>query len=317
MIKSEKLTLEYTAQDENEALAPRVLDGISVGINAGEFVAILGRNGSGKSTLARHFNALLSPGEGTLWVNGLDTSAPENTWEIRRLAGMVFQNPDNQMIATTVEEDVAFGPENLGIPPEEIRRRVSETLSAVGMSDYAKFAPHHLSGGQKQRVAIAGVLAMQPSCIILDEPSAMLDPSGRREVMETLLRLNRESQITVILITHFMEEAARANRVVVMDAGKIVMDDTPRRIFSRVNELKKMGLGVPQVTELAFTLHRRGLNLALDVISTAEIAAQICQSCDFPALCFPAVSRQKGDRSLRFDDACKRSLRGLFRFLFY
>ena len=273
MIKSENLTFQYAAYDESESL-PLVLNDINIEIVAGQFVAILGHNGSGKSTLARHLNALLSPTQGTLWVNGMDTRNPKNTWLIRQSTGMVFQNPDNQMIATVVEEDVAFGPENLGVPPAEIRKRVDETLAAVGMSEYATHAPNHLSGGQKQRVAIAGVLAMRPSCIVLDEPSAMLDPSGRREVMETITRLNR-AEITVILITHFMEEAARADRVIVMDAGKVVMDDTPRNIFRRVDEMQKLGLGVPQVTALAHKLRTHGIPLQDDIISTAEFVTAI------------------------------------------
>ena len=220
-------------------------------------MAILGHNGSGKSTLARHLNALLLPTKGTLWVKGLDTKDPANTWEIRQSTGMVFQNPDNQIIATIVEEDVAFGPENLGIAPPEIRRRVQETLSSVNMSEYATFAPHHLSGGQKQRVAIAGVLAMHPSCIVLDEPSAMLDPSGRKEVMDTIVHLNKKYAITVILITHFMEEAAQAERVIVMDDGNVVLDAPPHEIFANIEKMQTLGLGVPQVTELAHLLHQK------------------------------------------------------------
>jgi energy-coupling factor transport system ATP-binding protein len=273
MIKSEKLTFKYEATEEASA----ALRDVSIEIAEGEFVAILGHNGSGKSTLARHLNALLSPVEGTLWVNGLDTKDPLNTWEIRRSNGMVFQNPDNQIIATVVEEDVAFGPENLGVCPAEIRERVDETLASVGMGAYASHAPHHLSGGQKQRVAIAGVLAMRCGCIVLDEPSAMLDPSGRREVMETITRLNRESKITVILITHFMEEAARADRVIVMDAGEVVMDDVPQVIFSCVEKMRGLGLGVPQVVALAHELRARGVLLRENILTIDEFVSEICE----------------------------------------
>lgn len=269
MIIGQNLTFEYAPFSE-KAEPARALRDICVEIEAGEFVAILGHNGSGKSTLARHLNALLMPTDGTLFVRGLDTRDPANTWNVRQSVGMVFQNPDNQIIATNVEEDVAFGPENLGVAPDEIRRRVDETLAAVKMTKYADFPPHNLSGGQKQRVAIAGVLAMQPACIVLDEPSAMLDPSGRREVMETITRLNRESGITIILITHFMEEAAHAKRVIVMDSGKIVLDDTPRKVFSCVEKMNNLGLGVPQVTELAFELKKRGIKIKTDVLTTDE-----------------------------------------------
>ena len=256
MIKSQDLKFEYASYDDN-APPLQVLNGIDISIQNGEFVAILGHNGSGKSTLARHMNALLTPKSGTLWVDGKDTSDPANTWQIRQSTGMLFQNPDNQIVAAVVEEDVAFGPENIGVPPGEIRKRVEDALQAVGMSEYAKEQPHHLSGGQKQRIAIAGVLAMEPSCIVLDEPTAMLDPSGRREVLDTVTRLNRDTGMTVILITHFMEEAARANRILVMEAGKVVMDGTPRQVFSHVKQMQQLGLGVPQITELA---HRLGIN---------------------------------------------------------
>ena len=269
MLSGKNVSFKYAAYDKNESPVP-ALDGIDISIEAGEFAAILGHNGSGKSTLAKHFNALLTPTGGTLHINGLDTREPAHTWEIRQSVGMVFQNPDNQIIATVVEEDVAFGPENLGVKPEEIRSRVSEALQSVGMSDHIKAAPHNLSGGQKQRIAIAGVLAMHPGCIVLDEPTAMLDPSGRREVLDTITRLNRESGITIVLITHFMEEAARANRVIVMDKGKIVADDTPREIFSRVDMMRKLGLGIPGVTELAYELRRRGLPVADNILTIDE-----------------------------------------------
>ena len=241
MIQCENVCFEYhhADTDKKPALA---LDHVDLHIESGEFIAVLGHNGSGKSTLARHLNALLSPTEGTLWISGLDTRQPENVWTIRQQVGMVFQNPDNQMIASVVEDDVAFGPENLGLPSEEIRTRVDGVLGLVKMSDYALSAPFNLSGGQKQRVAIAGILAMNPDCIVLDEPTAMLDPSGRREVLETVRRLNKDAGMTVILITHYMEEAVKAQRVIVMSKGQMVMDDTPRNIFSRVDEMRALGL---------------------------------------------------------------------------
>jgi energy-coupling factor transport system ATP-binding protein len=247
-----------------------VLKDINIDIKAGEFVAILGHNGSGKSTLARHLNALLVPTAGTLWIKGLDSSLQEHVWDIRQTTGMVFQNPDNQLIATVVDEDVAFGPENLGVPSKEIRTRVDEALANVGMGEFASFAPHNLSGGQKQRVAIAGVLAMKPDCIVLDEPTAMLDPSGRREVMDTITRLNHDEGITVILITHFMEEAAKAQRVLVMDNGRVVMDDIPRIIFNRVDELKKLRLDVPHITALAHILRKNGILVSEKVLTIED-----------------------------------------------
>lgn len=261
MIISENLCFEYTRADDTSAapIGDPALSSVNIRVSAGEFVAILGRNGSGKSTLARHLNALLTPTAGTLWIKGMDTSESAHTWDIRRTTGMVFQNPDNQLIATIVEEDVAFGPENLGIPSEEIRVRVDDSLAAVRMTEYAMAAPHQLSGGQKQRVAIAGVLAMKPDCIVLDEPTAMLDPSGRREVLETARNLHREHGITVILITHFMEEAALAERVMVMSDGAVVMDGDPRSVFRRVADMKALGLDVPQVTALAHILIEQGV----------------------------------------------------------
>ena len=270
LIKSQGLTFEYPAYEESGAPV-KVLQGIDVAISAGEFVAILGHNGSGKSTLARHFNALLVPTGGTLWINGLDTKDPALLWDIRQSVGMLFQNPDNQIVASVVEEDVAFGPENLGIPPKEIRRRVDESLAVVGMSTYAASSPHHLSGGQKQRVGIAGVLAMSPSCIVLDEPTAMLDPAGRKDVLDAVMRLNREKGITVILITHFMEEAACAKRIIVLDAGKIVMDDEPRQVFGRVEAMEGLGLGVPQITALAHGLKKAGVPISGTVLTMEEL----------------------------------------------
>lgn len=253
------------------------LTDVSVDIPTGQFVVVLGRNGSGKSTLARLLNALLIPVQGTVWICGLDTRDEDNLWEIRRTAGMVFQNPDNQIVGTVVEEDVAFGPENIGIPPEEIRQRVDQSLKMVGISEYASHAPHLLSGGQKQRVAIAGILAMKPDCIILDEATSMLDPIGRREVMEVMRKLNREEGITVIHITHHMDEAASADRVLVIDRGRIVMDGLPKEVFSRVQEIKALGLDVPQVTELLFQLSQSGLKVPLDILET-EGAAQVLKN---------------------------------------
>jgi len=274
LIKSKDLRFEYVAYDDNTPPL-QVLNGIDISIDNGDFVAILGHNGSGKSTLARHLNALLTPKSGTIWIDGKDTNDPANTWQIRQSTGMLFQNPDNQIVAAVVEEDVAFGPENIGVPSVEIRKRVDDALRAVGMSEYAKSPPHHLSGGQKQRIAIAGVLAMAPSCIVLDEPTAMLDPAGRREVLQTVTRLNRETGMTVILITHFMEEAALANRILVMEAGKVVMDGTPRQVFSHAKQLQALGLDVPQITALAhrlkFTDTVLSVDELLDHLNTAPI----------------------------------------------
>jgi len=246
------------------------LENVNLDIRAGEFVALVGPNGSGKSTLAKHLNALLLPDEGDVWVKGMNTRDPQYLWEIRRVSGMVFQNPDNQMVATVVEEDVAFGPENLGLPPAEIRQRVEEALALVGMSEYRHWAPHLLSGGQKQRVAIAGVLAMRPDCLILDEATAMLDPEGRAEVMSTLDRLNREG-ITIIHITHHMEETVTAHRVVVLEAGRIKMAGPPREVFARPDQLQAAGLAVPPMVELAQHLRHRGLPVPLEVLTVAEM----------------------------------------------
>ena len=273
VIKAVGLTHRYDATREDLAL-----DQVGLTVREGEFVAVLGHNGSGKSTLAKHVNALLLPTGGTVWVGGWDTREQRFLWDIRRTAGMVFQNPDNQLIATTVEEDVAFGPENLGIPPAEIRRRVDEALAAVGMADFAQRAPHLLSGGQKQRVAIAGILAMRPRVIVLDEPTAMLDPSGRREVMQTVQRLNREEGITILHITHHMDEAVLADRVLVMEAGRLVLSGTPREVFSRVEEVKALGLDVPQITELAAQLHAMGLPVPKDVLTVDEMVTALCPS---------------------------------------
>jgi energy-coupling factor transport system ATP-binding protein len=252
------------------------LKDISLQIEPGEFVAIIGTNGSGKSTLAKHFNVLLTPTEGTCKVCGMRTDDPDNLWKIRQQVGMVFQNPDNQIVAAIVEEDVAFGPENLGVPPDEIKHRVSDALKRVNMTIYAKHGPHLLSGGQKQRVAIAGILAMQSQCIVLDEPTAMLDPIGRREVMDTIRQLNAEG-ITVIIITHFMEEAVQTGRVIVIQNGELKMDGTPRSVFTKVDALKSMGLDVPAASELAFKLREKGIPLPGNIITKEELGDALCQ----------------------------------------
>ena len=277
IIKAARLVHEYIRRNEDDKVeeVKRALDGVDVDIKAGDFVAVLGHNGSGKSTFAKHVNALLAPTEGTLWVGEMDTKDESHIWDIRKMAGMVFQNPDNQIIGNIVEEDVGFGPENLGVPTEEIWKRVDESLKAVGMTAYRLQSPNKLSGGQKQRVAIAGVMAMKPRCIILDEPTAMLDPNGRREVIKTVHALNRAEGITVLLITHYMEEAVNADRVIVMDDGRIVMDGEPREIFSRVRELKSHGLDVPQVTELAFALREAGVPLPEGILSREELVREL------------------------------------------
>lgn len=272
--QAKQLWFHYT--DENgERTSPDILKDISLSIDKGDFVALLGHNGSGKSTFAKHMNAILLPSAGTMTVDGIDTKDESQRFTLRSHVGMVFQNPDNQIVATIVEEDVAFGPENLGIPPKEIRERVDDALKAVEMYDYREHAPSQLSGGQKQRVAIAGIIAMRPDCIVLDEPTAMLDPSGRREVMNTIHMLNREYGITIVLITHYMEEAAQANRVVVMDDGKVVLDNTPKEVFSHVETLKKIGLDVPQVTELAYRLQQAGCPVDVHMISEEECVASL------------------------------------------
>ena len=260
---------------EEKQLPPIVLEDVSLDIQPGEFVAVLGHNGSGKSTLAKHFNAILLPTAGTVYVGGIDPKQEDRLYDIRQTAGMVFQNPDNQLVATIVEEDVAFALENLGVPPEEIRRRVDESLKAVGMYEYREHAPHQLSGGQKQRVAIAGIIAMRPKCIVLDEPTAMLDPQGRREVLRTIRQLGDQFGITVVLITHYMDEAAQCDRVVVVDNGKVILDGAPRAVFSHVEQLKKVGLDVPQVTELVWMLRKDGYNLPDDIIFEDECVQAI------------------------------------------
>jgi energy-coupling factor transport system ATP-binding protein len=253
------------------------LDKINLEIHEGEFVVIIGSNGSGKSTLAKLLNVLLVPSGGSILVDGLETRNPDHVWEIRQRIGMVFQNPDNQLVAATVEEDVAFGPENLGVPPAEIRRRVDDALRQVGMDGYQKHAPHNLSGGQKQRIAIAGVIAMLPKCIVLDEPTAMLDPQGRREVIETITRLNREQKKTVVLITHYMEEAIGADRVVVLNNGVIQMQGTPAEVFQEVDKLKSFQLDVPPVTELAYELSKTGVNLPKGILTVEELVEKLCK----------------------------------------
>lgn len=280
MVRSEKLIYEYEKRDEegNVIGMNRAVDGVDIDIAQGDFVAILGHNGSGKSTLAKHMNAILVPTGGTMWVDGRDTKDPMELWNVRQSAGMVFQNPDNQIIGTVVEEDVGFGPENLGVPSDEIWKRVEDSLKAVGMLEYRNNSPNKLSGGQKQRVAIAGVIAMEPKCIVLDEPTAMLDPNGRKEVIRTVQELRRKKKVTVILITHYMEEVIDADQVYVMDSGHVVMHGTPREIFSRVDELKKYRLDVPQVTMLAETLRKKGMKIPSGILRTEELVEALCQS---------------------------------------
>ena len=275
MIECRNLIFKYTASENQEEKI--AINDVNLQITEGEFIAILGHNGSGKSTMAKHMNALLIPTDGKMLVNKMDTSDMNNLWNIRETAGMVFQNPDNQLVATIVEEDVAFGPENLGVPPEEIRKRVDEALERVGMSEYKRHAPHLLSGGQKQRIAIAGILAMKPKCIIFDEPTAMLDPSGRKEVLDTIIDLNKNYGITVILITHYMDEAAKADRIVVMDKGKLILDGKPRDVFSNVEKMKSIGLDVPQVTELSYELQKAGINIDTRILDVNEMVNAICQ----------------------------------------
>ena len=279
IIKAEKLVHEYIHRDEDNQVESiqTALDGVDIEIEKGQFVAILGHNGSGKSTLAKHMNAILEPSGGEMWVDGMDTSDEKHLWDIRQSAGMVFQNPDNQIIASVVEEDVGFGPENIGVPTDEIWERVEESLKAVGMLKFRSHSPNKLSGGQKQRVAIAGVMAMQPECIIFDEPTAMLDPNGRKEVLQAAHLLNRKKGVTVILITHYMEEVVDADRVFVMDKGKVVMQGTPREIFSQVDELKRHRLDVPQITLLADELRKSGLPIPAGILTRAELVQELCK----------------------------------------
>ena len=279
MNKTDKLVFEYAKRDEEGNIIgmSRAVDEVDLDIEPGQFIAILGHNGSGKSTLAKHMNAILVPTEGTMWVDGKDTKEEEYLWDIRQSAGMVFQNPDNQIIGTVVEEDVGFGPENLGVPTEQIWKRVEESLKAVGMIEYRHHSPNKLSGGQKQRVAIAGVMAMRPKCIVLDEPTAMLDPNGRKEVLESVQELRKREHITVILITHYMEEVVDADQVIVMDHGHVVMQGTPREIFSQVDLLKEYRLDVPQVTILADELRKRGLDIPAGILKIEELVEILCR----------------------------------------
>ncbi|MBU5315917.1 energy-coupling factor transporter ATPase [Clostridium bornimense] len=272
IIKGENVSYKYSESDLVFAV-----NNVNLEVKKGEFLAILGRNGSGKSTIAKNFNGLFIPTEGVMLVDNIDTRDEEKIWDIRQNVGMVFQNPDNQMVATVVEEDVAFGPENLGVPSEEIRERVDSALNKVKMLEFKRNAPHLLSGGQKQRVAIAGILAMEPKCIIFDEATSMLDPSGRKEIMDIMKKLNKDLGITIITITHYMNEAAEADRIIVMDKGEIRLQGTPREIFQNVAEIKKMGLDVPQMTELAFELRKEGININKDILSIDEMVRELCQ----------------------------------------
>lgn len=279
MVQTEELIFEYAKRDEegNVIGSYRAIDQVNLGVEEGQFIAILGHNGSGKSTLAKHINAILVPTEGTVWVSGMDTKNPDELWNVRQSAGMVFQNPDNQIIGTVVEEDVGFGPENLGVPTDDIWKRVEQSLKAVGMIEYRHHSPNKLSGGQKQRVAIAGVIAMRPKCIVLDEPTAMLDPNGRKEVLRTVEELRKQENVTVILITHYMEEVIDADKVFVMDHGHVVMEGTPREIFSQVDTLKEYRLDVPQVTILADELRKRGLDIPAGILRKEELVEAICR----------------------------------------
>lgn len=281
MIKADNLSYEYIKITETEKGIKQenilALNHVNLSIEQGSFVAVLGHNGSGKSTFAKHINALVRPTEGVLWVNGYDTKNEKLIWDIRQSAGMVFQNPDNQLVATVVEEDIAFGPENMGVPSEEIRKRVDEALQSVGMLEYKEHSPSKLSGGQKQRIAIAGVLAMKPKCIVFDEPTAMLDPVGRKDVMETILRLNKQEGMTIILITHYMDEAVQAEKVFIIDDGNIVLEGTPKQVFPQVETLKSYGLDVPQVTETAYELKKMGIEISQDILTIEEMVGAICQ----------------------------------------
>ena len=279
IVRAEHMRFEYTELDEEGREGERVVAiyDLSLEVQPGQFIGILGHNGSGKSTLAKHLNALLVPTGGTVWIGGYDTKDPDRLWDIRQMAGMVFQNPDNQIIASVVEEDVGFGPENMGVPTEEIWKRVDEALEATGMTEYRDHSPAKLSGGQKQRVAIAGVMAMRPKCIILDEPTAMLDPVGRVEVLKAMRKLNKEEHVTVIHITHYMSEVVDADYIFVMDKGNIAMSGTPKEVFSQVDKMKEIGLDVPQVTELAHNLRKKGLDIPADILTTEEMVEALCR----------------------------------------
>ncbi|MBV4441657.1 energy-coupling factor transporter ATPase [Clostridium tyrobutyricum] len=275
MIDCQNISFKY--MDINENNSKLAVNGVTFQVKKGEILAILGRNGSGKSTIAKHINALLVPTSGKMYIENMDTSDEKDLWNIRQKSGMIFQNPDNQIVATIVEEDVAFGPENLGIDPEDIRNRVDDCLKKVNMYEYRRHAPHLLSGGQKQRVAIAGVLAMRPDCVIFDESTAMLDPSGRKEVMNTIREINNSYNMTIVLITHYMEEAAQADRILVVDDGKVIMQGIPREIFSQVEKMKHIGLDVPQMTELAYELRKSGINIKSDILTIDEMVNELCQ----------------------------------------
>jgi energy-coupling factor transport system ATP-binding protein len=277
MVECTNVSFKYIKDSDGVKEEKYAVRDVNLSVKKGEFLVILGHNGSGKSTIAKHMNALVVPTEGTVIVDGLSTSDSDNVWNIRSKAGMVFQNPDNQLVATIVEEDVAFGPENLGVEPSEIRKRVDESLEKVGMSKYKRHAPHLLSGGQKQRIAIAGILAIQPECIIFDEPTAMLDPLGRKEVLKTIRDLNEKHNITIILITHYMDEAAQADRIIVMDGGSVMMEGTPREIFPQVERMKEIGLDVPQVTELAHELKKAGIRINEKILNVDEMVNELCQ----------------------------------------
>jgi len=279
IIKADDLVFDYIRRDEegNVENVTEAVDHVSLDVEQGKFIAILGHNGSGKSTLAKHINAILKPTEGEMTVDGMSTSEEDNVWSVRQTAGMVFQNPDNQIVATIVEEDVAFGPENLGVPTDEIWERVNKALESVNMTMYRGYSPNKLSGGQKQRVAIAGVLAMKPKCIVLDEATAMLDPLGRKEVMSAIIELNKVEKITVILITHYMDEAVLADKIFVMDKGKIAMEGTPRQVFSHVEEIRKLRLDVPAATAMAYELRKAGYNIPKDILTRDELVEAVCQ----------------------------------------
>lgn len=279
IIKAENLIHEYIKKDENDNIEEvfRALDRINLDVNTGDFIGILGHNGSGKSTIAKHINALLLPTEGCIWVDGIDTKNQEQVWDIRQTAGMVFQNPDNQIIGTVVEEDVAFGPENIGVPTDEIWKRVEDSLTQVEMLEYRKHSPNRLSGGQKQRVAIAGVLAMKPKCIVLDEPTAMLDPIGRNEVIETIKMLNKKEKVTVILITHFMNEVVDADKVIIMEKGRISLQGSPKEVFSKVDKIKELGLSLPTATWMAHELRCSGIDIKEGMLRIEELVDEICR----------------------------------------
>lgn len=281
IIKADDLVFDYIRRDEegNVENVTEAVDHVSLDVEQGQFIAILGHNGSGKSTLAKHINAILKPTEGEMTVDGMSTSEEDNVWSVRQTAGMVFQNPDNQIVATIVEEDVAFGPENLGVPTDEIWERVNKALESVNMTMYRGYSPNKLSGGQKQRVAIAGVLAMKPKCIVLDEATAMLDPLGRKEVMSAIIELNKVEKITVILITHYMDEAVLADKIFVMDKGKIAMEGTPRQVFSHVEEIRELRLDVPAATAMAYELRKAGYNIPKDILTRDELVEAVCQLC--------------------------------------